>query len=262
MKMDLILKKINVRLYGGIIPILLLFIWQVITSVGYLSPLILPPPAIVFKTFLSQFELHGLGVHILTSLKRVMCGFLIGSLTGVSFGLLIGLSRTAEKVFAPAFHVVRQIPMIGWIPLIVMWFGMNELPRIIVISMAAFYPTVLNTYAGVRNVPREYLELASVYGYKGLKLIRRVIIPSAFPSIITGISLSVGMSWAILMAAELFIDTYFGIGTCIEKGRSSFNMALVYVGIFTVGLLGYAMTAIVEKFVKAFDYGGVINREL
>jgi len=191
-----------------------------------------------------------------------MSGFLIGIATGFSFGLLIGLSKTAEKIFAPSFHAVRQIPMIGWIPLIIMWFGMTELPRVLIISIAAFYPITLNTFSGVRGVPREYLELASVYGYTRIKLIRKIIIPAALPSIITGITLSLGMSWAILMAAEIFIQTEFGIGTQIQMGRDSFNMALVVAGIITVGLLGFSMTMIIEQIAKAVERGRVVTEEI
>jgi len=153
------------------------------------------------------------------------------------------------------------VPIIGFIPLIIMWFGVTELPRIIIITVAAFYPVTLNTFAGIRNVPKEYFELSSVYGYKGLKLIRRIVIPAALPSITTGITLALGMSWAMLMAAELFIQTYFGIGTRIQLGRDKFNMALVIVGIITVGALGFFMTTIVEQLAKALDRGKIIRKE-
>jgi len=136
-----------------------------------------------------------------------------------------------------------------------MWFGMTELSRIIIISVAAFYPIALNTFAGVRNVPKEYIELSAVYGYKGLNRIKRIVLPAALPSITTGVTLALGMSWAILMAAEIFIQTKFGIGTRIETGRGSFNMALVLVGIFIVGSLGFTMTTVVEKFANSTNKG-------
>ncbi len=143
-----------------------------------------------------------------------------------------------------------------------MWFGVNEFPRIIIIAAAAFYPIALNTFAGVRNVPREYVELASVYGYNRLKLITRIILPSALPSIATGITLALGMSWAMLMAAELFIPTNIGIGTRIQIGREKFNMALILVGIITVGSLGFAMTSIVEIIAHAADRGRILRKEI
>lgn len=255
-------KQTKAWIGGTILPILLLIIWQFITSGGYIASFILPSPVNVLKTFVTNFTDKDLVLHIIASLKRVMSGFLIGTLSGFSFGLIMGLSRTAEKLFSPFFNVVRQVSIIGWIPLIVMWFGMTELSRIIVITVAAFYPITLNTFAGVRNVPREYIELASVYGFKGFKLIKRVVIPAALPSITTGVTLSLGMSWAMLMAAELFIETGFGIGTRIQFGREKFNMALVIVGIFTVGSLGFTMTKIVETLAAAADRGRIIRKEI
>ena len=254
--------KVKAMLVSITLPVLLILFWQIITSTGYVSPHILPLPKNVLKIFLSLFSDERLMLHIVISLRRVMSGFLIGIAAGFSFGLLIGLSRTGEKIFAPFFHALRQVPMIGWIPLIVMWFGMSELPRILVISISAFYPTALNTFTGVRNVPSEYIELASVYGYKRLKLIKRVIIPAALPSIITGITLSLGMSWVILVAAELLIETPVGIGRLISNGRETCNMELVLVGIITVALLGFIMTLMIEKLAKVVEHGRGIHQEL
>ncbi|NTW48147.1 MAG: ABC transporter permease [Chlorobiales bacterium] len=255
-------KKTKAILVSSLLPVFLLILWQFSTSGGKASSHILPLPEKVLTTFVSLFNEGEFLNDIVISMKRVMSGFLIGITAGFAFGLLMGLSRTAEKIFAPFFDGVRQVPMVGWIPLIVMWFGMSETTRIIVITIAAFYPTTLNTFSGVRNVPREYIELASVYGYKRFKLIRRIIIPAALPSIITGFSLSLGMSWMLLVAAELLVDTPVGIGMLISTGRERSQMELVVVGIITVGLLGLAMTKIVEKFGKVVERGRVIRQEL
>ena len=248
-------KKSKPCIAGTILPLILLVVWQSIAYSGYIPVLILPSPEAVVKTFITQFTEKDLLFHIFASFRRVLSGFLIGTAGGFSFGLLIGLSRSAEKIFSPFFNIIRQVSIIGWIPLIVMWFGMTELSRIIIISVAAFYPIALNTFAGVRNVPKEYIELSSVYGYKGLSRIQKIVLPAALPSITTGVTLALGMSWAILMAAEIFIQTKFGIGTRIEAGRGSFNMALVLVGIFIVGSLGFMMTTVVEKLAKSTNKG-------
>ncbi len=254
-------ENIKNRLSTLVIPIVLLLVWQIVTFGGYVSSHFLPSPGTLFHYTVKLFVEQGFLLHIAVSLKRVLCGFLIGSVTGFLFGLLMGLSKTAEKMLAPTFHVIRQVPIIGWIPLIVMWCGMTELPRIIIISIAAFYPITLNTFSGVRSVSKEYIELGAVYGYKRLKFIRKIVLPAAFPSILTGISLSVGMSWAMLMAAELFIETFDGIGTRIQLGREKFNMPLVITGIITVGFLGLAMTLTAEKIAKVLDRGRAIRKE-
>lgn len=254
-------KRTRATIASIVLPLSLLLIWQYISYTGYVSQLFLPSPAKIVKTFISLFVEKEFLLHILTSLKRVLTGFVIGATIGFFFGMLMGLSRTAEKLFAPFFHVVRQVPIIGWIPLIIMWFGTSELSRDVVITVAAIYPLTLNTFAGVRSVPKKYIELASVYGYKKLTLIRKVIIPAALPSIITGINLSLGMSWAILMAAELFIQTRIGIGTRIQSGREKFDLALVIAGIITVGALGFSMTILLEKLGKFVNRGRLETNE-
>lgn len=254
-------EDIKNRLSTLVVPVVLVLIWQIVTSGGYVSSLFLPSPSALLDYVAKLFIEQGFLLHIVVSLKRVLCGFLIGSVAGFLFGLLMGLSKIAEKMLAPTFHVIRQVPIIGWIPLIVMWCGMTELPRIIVISIASFYPIALNTFSGVRSVSKEYTELGSVYGYKRLKFIRKIVLPAAFPSILTGISLGVGMSWAMLMAAELFIETFDGIGTRIQLGREKFNMPLVITGIITVGFLGLAMTLTAEKIAKLLDRGKGIRKE-
>ncbi len=169
-------ENIKNRLSTLVIPIVLVLVWQIVTSGGYVSSHFLPSPGTLFHYTVKLFVEQGFLLHILVSLKRVLFGFLIGSVTGFLFGLLMGLSKTAEKILAPTFHVIRQVPIIGWIPLIVMWCGMTELPRIIIISIAAFYPITLNTFSGVRSVSKEYIELGAVYGYKRLKFIRKIVL--------------------------------------------------------------------------------------
>ncbi len=261
MKKLLISKKTKGILGAIAFPIVFIAFWQLFILAGFPSARFLPSPYKVLQKFVILFSDLTYSHNIAVSLQRVMIGFFIGTLAGFIFGLLMGLSKTAEKIFAPFFHAVRQVPMIGWIPLIIMLFGMNELPRVLIISVAAFYPITLNTFSGVRNVPREYLELASVYGYKGLTLIRKIIIPAALPSIATGISLGLAMSWSVLMVAEIFIQTAFGIGTQIQRGRDRFDIALVIAGIITVGVLGYSMTLLVQKIVKAVERGQVISAD-
>ncbi len=253
--------RVKIKVIGIALPIALLIVWHVFVSAGYVSPHILPLPETVLSTLVRLLTKGKLILMIAISLRRVVYGFLLGTASGFLLGLLMGLSRTAEKLFAPTFHTIRQVPLIGWIPLIVMWFGMNEVSRILVVAIGAFYPTTLNTFAGVRGVPRKYVELASVYGYKGLKLVRRIILPAALPSIITGFTLSLGMSWVLLVAAELLIETMAGIGKVIDIGRETFNMELVMVGIVTTGLLGFIMTKVVERAAQAAQKGRVFEQE-
>ncbi len=253
-------KGIYSNIASFILPVLLLIIWQYITVNGYISSHILPKPNKILSTFLWLFTAERFVFDITFSLGRVMVGLVIGVLSGFFLGLLMGLSKTAEKIFAPFLHLVRQVPIIGWIPLIVMWFGLNETPRYLIIAIAAFFPAALNTFSGVRSVPRSYEELGAVYGFKGFNRIRRIILPAALPSIVTGISLSLAMSWELLVAAELLMATQFGVGRLILVGRDKFQMELVIVGIITVGFIGFLMTKIVEQFGKGTQGGNVFHQ--
>jgi sulfonate transport system permease protein len=253
--------KTKIRLTSIALPLLLLIIWQYVSFKGYVSVHLLPPPKAILDAFSALFSGDRFILDITFSLGRVLIGLLVGVLTGFLTGLLMGLSRTAEKMLAPFFNTIRQVPIIGWIPLIVMWFGLTETPRFVVISIAAFFPATLNTFEGVRGVSREYLELASVYGYRRVKLIRKIILPAALPSVITGITMSLAMAWELLVAAELLITTQFGVGRLISVGRERFKMELVLVGIVTVGTLGFLMTRLVEILGKAARRGNDFRQQ-
>ncbi len=233
------------RFRGVILPLVILVIWEVISRWGIVPSSILPSPGKVIDTFVELIKNGNLVFNIKASLIRVLKGFLVGGSIGFILGILMGLSRTIEKLVSPIFHSIRQVPLLGWIPLIILWFGIGEISKIVFISIGAFYPMVLNTFEGIRSVPKEYVEVAKVFEYDKLNLLRKVILPTALPSILTGIRFSLSVSWMLVVGAEIFTVSAGGIGDMIWEAREHFRMDVVFVGIIVIGIIGLLMNQFV-----------------
>jgi sulfonate transport system permease protein len=153
----------------------------------------------------------------------------------------MGMSRLVDRIVGPTFHTVKQVSLLAWIPLISLWFGLGDPSKVAFLSLAAFFPTVLNTYEGIRSVPRELLEVARVFDFSRWQLIRRVVIPSALPSILTGIQLALMYSWIATLGAEYVLTSGAGIGNLMVDGREHFWFDQVILGVIIVGLVGYSL---------------------
>ena len=188
--------------------LLLLIIWYLATTVsGLINPSRFPRPDEVVSAFtFIQTEGYGNGKlhqHVLHSLKLVAMGFAVAVGVGVPLGLLMGYSRRAEALINPAFLLLRPIPPLAWIPLAIVWLGLDDGSKILVIFVAAFVPSVINSYTGVRNIETPVMEAASMLGIKGWRMVTEVLVPGAMPMIFTGLRLSLQASWTTLVAAEL-----------------------------------------------------------
>jgi sulfonate transport system permease protein len=210
-----------------------------------ISPQILPPPGKIIATFIQLIKNGVLILNLKESLFRVTKGFLLGTSAGLALGILMGLSRPIEKLVSPIFHGIRQVPLVGWIPLIILWFGIGEISKIVFIAIGAFYPVVINTFEGIRNVPKQYVEVAQVFEYGKFKLLQKVILPASLPSILTGIRFSLTVSWMLVVGAELFMVASAGIGNMISEAREYFRMDIVIVGIIVIGIIGLLMNQFV-----------------
>lgn len=226
--------------YRGFLTFLVLFIiWAGVTRLGLVSAESLPSPETIVRTFFEVLTSGVLGKSLVMSLIRIVKGFLIGSSLGFLFGALIGMSRTAEKLFAPILNAVRQVPIIGWIPLIIIWCGIADMSKITFIAIGAFFPMMLNTFEGVRSVSHSYVEVGRVFGYGKFKLLRRIIIPGALPGIATGIRLSLGASWMLVVWSEINTRSDWGIGDMLWSARESSKMDVVIVCIIVIGLVAF-----------------------
>src|SRR6185436_9855405 len=200
----------------------LLVLWPVLTLVtGTIDTGRFPSP-IQFWQSLRQIVTVGyadgtLWQHAIQSLKLVVMGFVVAVSFGIPLGLLMGWSRRAEAFINPVFLLIRPIPPLAWIPLAIVWLGLGDAAKIMVIFFAAFVPSVINSFTGVRQIDRPIFEAAAMLGVRGARYWRQVLIPGALPSIFTGLRLSLQASWTTLVAAEL-VGAVAGLGTILNQG--------------------------------------------
>lgn len=181
--------------------------------------------------------------HVLHSLRLVLLGFAVAVGTGLPLGLLMGWSRRAEALINPAFLMIRPIPPLAWIPLAILWLGLGDAAKILVIWFAAFVPTVINTFTGVRSIEPAIIEAARMLGTPPARFVREVLVPASLPLIFTGLRLSLQASWTTLVAAEL-VGAIYGIGRVLNVAQQDLNPGMIFVGMACVAVLGYLTTKV------------------
>ncbi|MCL4183213.1 MAG: ABC transporter permease [Burkholderiaceae bacterium] len=185
--------------------------------------------------------------HIVHSLRLVLLGFLVAVATGVPLGLLMGANRRADALIGPVFSMLRPIPPLAWIPLAILWLGLGDLAKIFLIWVSSFTPSVINTYAGVRNVDPTLIEAARVHGAdRPGRLLRTVLIPAALPMIFTGLRLSLQTAWMTLVAAEL-VGAFVGLGKVLDTAALDIKPGMILYAMAWVGILGALMTYGLER---------------
>ena len=225
---------------------IVLALWHVLTAVtGIVSPARFPTPAEV-GTALKQIAVDGysngrLHQHVLRSVLLVTMGFVVASAAGVALGLAMGASRAVEAFVNPIFLVLRPIPPLAWIPLAIVWLGLGDAAKMMVIFVSAFVPSVINSYTGVRQIDKPIFEAAAMLDATGLRYWREVLVPGALPSIFTGLRLSLQASWTTLVAAEL-VGAVAGLGQILNQAAQDIYPAMILVGMISVALAGWGMT--------------------
>lgn len=224
----------------------LLLLWYLTTTVtGLINPSRFPRPDQVWEAFsFIQTEGYGNGKlhqHVLHSLLLVAMGFSVAVGVGVPLGLLMGYSRQAEALLNPAFLLLRPIPPLAWIPLAIVWLGLEDASKVLVIFVAAFVPSVINSYTGVRNIEVPVMEAAKMLGTKGWRMVAEVLVPGSLPMIFTGLRLSLQASWTTLVAAEL-IGALYGLGSILNQASQDIFPAMILVAMVFVGICGAVTT--------------------
>jgi sulfonate transport system permease protein len=224
-------------LAGIAAPALLLAAWQALAA-SHLAPAhLLPSPADVVARF--RHELAGtFWQDVGASLRRVLDGFFIGGTVGLALGLLLGLSRFAERLLGPSFLAYRQVALFAWVPLLSMWFGGGEAGKIAFVALSAFAPAVVNTWRAVRAIPASYRELAAVLTFRRIDFIALIALPGALPGIVTGLRTALIYAWIATVGAELFLDIAPGLGGRLNEGRDKFEVDLMLVALATLALTG------------------------
>lgn len=217
-----------------------LAVWAIVTELGWFSPSLLPKPWVVFTTGLHMVQNGVLIEHTLSSLSRVVSGFLLAVCIAVPAGLVMGLWGNIRKAVDPVFEVLRPIPPIAIIPLAILWFGIGESSKIFIITYAAFFPIVLNVMGGIQQVDPVHLKAAKSLGSNSFQTFYYVMLRSAIPNIIIGMRSGVSMAFISLVAAEL-IASNAGLGFLIQEARYLFKTDEVMVGMITIGLVGFGI---------------------
>jgi NitT/TauT family transport system permease protein/taurine transport system permease protein len=183
--------------------------------------------------------------HALRSLRLVSLGFLVAVTVGAPLGILMGASRRFDAFITPVFSLIRPIPPLAWIPLAILWLGLGDGAKIMVIFFAAFVPSVINSHAGVRAIDTHFVEASQVLGARGFTHIREVLVPGAMPMIFTGLRLSLQASWTTLVAAEL-VGALAGLGRVLNVAQQDIYPAMILVAMAAVALLGWATTRLLD----------------
>ncbi|RFB67228.1 MULTISPECIES: ABC transporter permease [unclassified Herbaspirillum] len=250
-------QKIGGALEGLLVPVAVIAIWQAASSLGWINPLVLPSPwAVVHKWFeyaaplkpydpaegswLAWLFSGELLMDAIGSLYRVVVGFLIGAGLALPLGLLMGSSQRVYRLMNLTVQVIRPIPPIAYIPLAILWFGLGNPPALFLISLGAFFPVLMNTIAGVRQVDSIYLRAARNLGASQRTLFVRVMLPAAVPYILSGVRIGIGTAFIVVIVAEM-IAVSNGLGFRIMEAREYFWSDKIIAGMITIGLLGLAI---------------------
>ncbi len=231
---------------AALVMVAVLLVWQMLTATtGWISPNTFPTPVEVggaLRQITSEGYANGqLYEHVLRSVLLVTMGFFVASSFGVALGLAMGASRTTEALLNPVFLLLRPIPPLAWIPLAIVWLGLGDAAKIMVIFFAAFVPSVINSFTGVRQIDRPIFEASAMLGVTGLRLWREVLIPGALPSIFTGLRLSLQAAWTTLVAAEL-VGAVAGLGQILNQASQDIYPGMIVVGMASVAMCGWLMT--------------------
>lgn len=235
--MSTTLNNLALRAAPWALPVLLLTVWQVAVSTGFLSSRILPAPSAVLAAGWELLRSGEIWSHLAISGWRAGIGFAIGGGLGLLLGFITGLSKWGERFLDSSAQMIRNVPHLALIPLVILWFGIDESAKIFLVALGTLFPIYLNTYHGIRNVDPALVEMARSYGLSGFSLFRQVILPGALPSILVGVRFALGFMWLTLIVAET-ISANAGIGYLAMNAREFLQTDVVVLAILLYAVLG------------------------
>ncbi|QGG50147.1 ABC transporter permease [Lysinibacillus pakistanensis] len=238
------MKKIGPILFG---LILLLCIWQLVTVIGGHDAALFPPPLDVLTALYEIIKDGSIFEHIQISLFRFFSGYLLAVVVAVILGLFLGRWSKVWSILDPIVQVLRPVSPIAWSPFIVLWFGIGNMPAIVIIFIAAFFPVLLSTVSAVKKVDNVYLRVAANFEMSQFHLLKKIVFPAAFPMIANGLHMALGSAWIFLVAGEM-VGAQSGLGFLIVDARNSLSLDLVMAAIIVIGLLGLLLDKAIRYF--------------
>jgi len=244
--------RTNVNSYGLTAAVLIVAVvaWQAVSTAGIFPAFALPSPLAVWRAFVDILR-NGYGGQsligdILVSCFRIVIGFVGAVAIGVPVGLLMSRNKFVFDVIDPLLQFVRPVPPLAYIPLLVVWFGIGELPKAILILVGTIPVIIIGTMSGVKSTPPLRISMARTLGASNAQIFRRIVLPSAMPEIFTAMRVGIGVAWTCLVAAEL-IAASSGLGWLVQFAGQALQVSVVIVGIVIIGIIGYAMELIIRK---------------
>lgn len=231
----------------------LIAIWLIITEFGWVKPLFLPSPLAVWEKFIiavmDGVSNSTLMQHTMASISRVSGAFLLALITAVPVGILMGVNRFVRGLFDPIIEFYRPLPPLAYLPLVIIWLGIGEFPKVFLIYLAIFAPMAIAARAGVRSVSTEQIHAAYAMGATRGQVISQVIMKAALPEIFTGMRIGIGVGWTTLVAAEM-VAANRGLGFMVLNAAESLESDTVIMGIFIIGIFAFAFDLVIRHLEK------------
>jgi sulfonate transport system permease protein len=237
--------RIPDRALGWVLPLAGLLLWEILARAGVLPPNGMPAPSVIAATIADLARSGELPQHVGITLWRIALGFSAGAVAGTVLGGLTGSVPLLRKLLDPFLQSLRNIPSMAWVPLFLLWLGIQETSKIGLIALGAFFPVYLNLLSGILNVDRKLVEVGQIYRLSGFQLIRRVILPAAFPAFVVGLRSGLGLAWMFVVAAEI-MGASKGLGFLMVDGQQTGRPAVIMASVFLFAVLGKATDAAVQ----------------
>ncbi|NIL81850.1 ABC transporter permease [Rhodococcoides kroppenstedtii] len=226
-------------------PVAILLLWQVASAAGVLSERVLPAPSLILDAGWQLTTSGELAHALAVSGTRVVQGLLLGGVIGVLLGTIVGLSRFAEATVDPPLQMLRALPHLGLIPLFILWFGIGETPKVLLVALGVAFPLYLNTFSAIRQIDRKFLDTAVVLGFSWWQRFTVIIAPSIAPQLLVGLRQSLAIAWLSLIVAEQ-INAESGLGYIINNARDFLRIDVIIFGLVVYALMGIATDGIVR----------------
>ncbi len=241
----------KIKFVYNLIPVLVfLLIWEIIVRLKFVpGHFFFPPFTVVIQEFYHLTANGVLGDNFLSSLFRVLIGLFAGSTAGIAIGILMGYERLIDKIAHPILSLFYPIPALGWLPILMLWFGIGEILPILIIFICSFFPVLYNTITGIKGVDKEFIKAAQSLGASEWKILTTIVIPLALPNIFTGLRLEAGMAWRVIIAAEM-VAIPTGIGALLMRAESLLRIDIIIVCLIVLAL----MCLIFERFFIYLEY--------
>jgi sulfonate transport system permease protein len=228
-----------------IIPAVVVLLWETAARVGFIAPQVLPAPSSVLETAVNLARNGDLFVHLGVSLLRAAGGFVIGGTLGLALGVIVGFSPLAQALLDRSVQMVRAVPFLAMLPLVIVWFGVGEVAKIFLVALAVLFPIYINTMLGIRQIDPKLMELGRVVGLERAAIVRRIILPGAMPSILTGVRYALAHAWLALVIAETLATTK-GIGFLAMDAREFLNTNVIILTMIIYAIIGVVADASVR----------------